>query len=120
MVHKALRMAVLNQKPGPGVIFHSDRGVQYAAHHFKEILREYAFKQSMSRRGDCWDNAPTESFFHTFKTEFIYHENFATRAEAKNKIFEWIECFYNRKRIHSSLGYKTPLEMEEKFMLSAA
>lgn len=120
LVHKALRMAVLNQNPPPGVIFHSDRGVQYAAHHFKDILVEYGFIQSMSRKGDCWDNAPMESFFHTFKTEFIYHENFATRSLAKSKIFEWIESFYNRKRIHSSLGYKTPLEMEELFMQDAA
>ena len=74
----------------------------------------------MSRKGDCWDNAPMESFFHTFKTEFIYHENVPTREEAKTKIFEWIESFYNRKRIHSSLGYKTPLELEEFFMQDAA
>lgn len=116
----ALKMAVSNQKPGYGVIFHSDRGVQYACHEFRAELQKNGFKQSMSRKGNCYDNAPMESFFHTLKTEFVHHEHFTWIESAKLEIFEWIEGFYNRKRIHSSIGYKTPLEMEEKFMHLAA
>lgn len=82
----------------------------------RAVLDFFGFKQSMSRRGNCWDNSPVESFFGTLMTEHVYFEKFATRAEAKNSVFEWIECFYNRRRIHSSLGYKTPEEYEQKLL----
>ena len=115
----ALEMAVKSQKPGPGLTFHSDQGVQYACKQFRSRIEVYGFIQSMSRRGDCYDNAPMESFFHTLKTEYVHHEEFFELEQAALGVFEWIECFYNRKRIHSSIGYKTPVEKEEEFMLAA-
>jgi putative transposase len=116
---QALHMAFKRQNPEPGLIFHSDRGVQYACELFRAQLSKYGFVQSMSRRGNCYDNAPMESFFHTLKTEYVHHENFTEICQAASGIFEWIECFYNRKRIHSSIGYKTPVAKEESFMLAA-
>ena len=85
-----------------------------------EKLKANGFIASMSRRGNCYDNAPMESFFHTLKTELVYHEVYETRDQARRSIFEWIEAFYNRQRIHSSLGYKTPLEKEQEYVLDAA
>lgn len=108
----ALRMAYWKRKPLPGLIHHSDRGSQYASHKYQDQLRAYQMICSMSRKGNVWDNAPVESFFRGLKTEFIYDEIFETREEAKNKIFEWIEVFYNRQRLHSTLGYKTPVDFE--------
>jgi transposase InsO family protein len=119
-VMSALDMAVKRQNPGPGVIVHSDRGIQYACHEFRQKLEQLHFIQSMSRKGNCYDNAPMESFFHTLKTEFVHHVAFQTIAEAKAALFEWIEIFYNRTRIHSSIGYKTPIAMEESYMLALA
>ena len=116
----ALHMALRRQKPAADAIFHSDRGSQYACYDFRDQLIAHGLIQSMSRSGNCWDNAPMESFFHTLKTEFVHHQNFATRAEAKLKIFEWIESFYNRQRMHSSLGYKTPFAFAAEKMLQAA
>ena len=116
----ALAMACQNRNPQEQLIFHSDRGVQYACTEFREELKKLKFTQSMSRKGDCWDNAPMESFFHTLKTELVYHTEFRTRAEARAAIFEWIECFYNRVRIHSANDYKSPLAMEEGLMLAEA
>ena len=116
----ALEIAYRRQKPAPGLIFHTDQGSQYASKGFKSKLLAYKMIQSMSRRGNCWDNAPKESFFHTLKTELIYLENYKTRKEAISSIFEWIEVYYNRQRIHSSLGYKTPIAFEEAAMLKAA
>ncbi len=116
----ALNMACQNRSPQEDLIFHSDRGVQYACAEFREAMKRYKFIQSMSRKGDCWDNAPMESFFHTLKTELVYHMQFRTRAEARAAIFEWIECFYNRIRIHSANGYKSPLAKEEGLMLAKA
>lgn len=115
----ALHMALRRQKQAPGAIFHSDRGSQYACYDFRDQLLAYGLTPSMSRSGNCWDNAPMESFFHTLKVEFVHHEEFATRAEAKLKIFEWIETFYNRQRLHSSLGYKTPIAFAAEKMLDA-
>lgn len=117
---EALEMALKRQNYAPGLIFHSDRGVQYTCSEFREKLAEIEFIQSMSRPGNCYDNAPKESFFHTFKTELVYQTKFHTREDAKRSIFEWIEEFYNRKRIHSSIGYKTPVDFEEGFMLATA
>jgi len=112
MVLSSLRMAYFKRKPGKGTIFHSDRGSQYCAHDFRASLAAYGMIQSQSRKGNCWDNSPTESFFHTLKTEMVHHEVFETRSEAISKIFEWIEVFYNRQRIHSTLNYQSPVDYE--------
>jgi transposase InsO family protein len=106
----ALMAAYRAHRPGPGLIFHSDRGVQYACHEFRRLLKQYKITQSMSGKGNCYDNAITESFFSTLKTELIYSEKYITRNQAKLSIFKYIEIFYNRKRKHSSLGNKSPYE----------
>lgn len=116
----ALAIAVKRQKPLPGLIFHSDRGSQYASHKFRRMLKSLGMIQSMSRRANCWDNAVAESFFSLLKKELIYQIILLTRESARSEIFYWIEVFYNRKRIHSALDYKTPIAAEEAFMLSAA
>jgi putative transposase len=108
LVVRAVSMAVLREGVIAGLIFHSDRGSQYAAKIFREFLKSHGFVQSMSRKGDCWDNAPMESFFHTLKTEHVVFEKFLTRAEASTSVFEWMEVFYNRIRLHSSIDYKSP------------
>ena len=102
--------AVRKCKPSEGLLFHSDRGVQYASGRFRRLLRRHGVVQSMSRKGDCWDNAPAESFFKTLRSELIASHVYSTRAEAQQAIFEYIEVFYNRVRRHSYLGYLTPLE----------
>ena len=112
LVLSALRQAYFRRKPGPGLIFHSDRGSQYCSQEFRQQLDVYGMIQSQSRKANCWDNACVESFFHTLKTEAIYHEDFKTRTQAETMIFEWVEAFYNRKRLHSTLGYKTPVDFE--------
>ena len=108
----ALHQALGHRRPEPGLLHHSDQGKQYAANNYQQLLSDHRMIGSMSRKGNCWDNAPMESFFATLKTELIYHERFITREEAKEKIFEYIEVFYNRKRRHSSLGSKSPAEFE--------
>jgi transposase InsO family protein len=113
LVINALQRAVWREKPAPGAIFHSDRGVQFASYDFKELLQEHHFIQSMSRKGNCYDSAPIESFFHTLKTEWVYHEVYRSRDQALRSLFEYIEIFYNRYRRHSSIGYRTPIEMEK-------
>jgi putative transposase len=113
----ALHMAILNRKPNAGLIHHTDRGSQYACGQYRKILETYKMICSMSRKGNCWDNAVSESFFHSLKTELVHHETFKTREEAKAKIFEWIEVFYNRQRIHSTLNYQTP-EQFDKTMIA--
>lgn len=110
----ALKHAIHDRRPTPGLIHHSDRGSQYASHEYQELLRENGFITSMSRKGDCWDNACAESFFHTLKTELVYFYRYKTRAEAKLSVFEYIEVFYNRYRLHSSLGYKSPYSYENQ------
>lgn len=109
---RALKMAVRNRGTKQGLIFHSDRGVQYACDEFKGLLKKNGIIQSMSRKGNCWDNAVAESFFKTLKTEFIYHRKFENREMARVEIFSYIEGFYHTKRTHSTIGYKTPNEME--------
>ena len=109
----AWRMAIKNRPITQVLVFHSDRGVQYACHEFRRELMKFSVSQSMSRKGNCWDNAVAESFFKTMKTEMVYHEDFKTRDQAKLGIFEYIEVWYNRKRRHSTLGYLTPREFEE-------
>lgn len=113
-VIRALMMAILNRNPYSGIIFHSDRGSQYTSSSFRRILKDYGIIQSMSSTGNCYDNAITESFFHTLKTELIYWEKYQTREQAKTSIFEYIEINYNRRRLHSTLGYLSPVEFEEK------
>lgn len=108
IVIDALAMAWFRRRPAPGVIHHSDRGSQYASHAFQARLKEYGMTCSMSRKGNCWDNAPTESFFNSFKNERMHGTRYATRAEAIADAFDYIEPFYNRKRKHSTLGYASP------------
>ena len=106
----ALIHACKHQKPAPGLIFHSDRGVQYASHEFRYYLKKYKIVQSMSCKGNCYDNTIIESFISTLKTELIYFEKYQTRKQAQFSIFEYIEIFYNKQRKHSSLSNKTPYE----------
>lgn len=110
----ALIMAVEHRQPVRGVVHHTDRGSQYAATRYREVLAAYGLTASMSRRGNCWDNAVVESFFHTLKTELVYHRRYLTRDAARQDIFEWIEVFYNRVRRHSTLGYHSPAEFEAR------
>lgn len=112
LVLEALEMAVGRRRPEPGLIHHSDRGGQYASADYQEALRSHGMICSMSRKGDCWDNAPMESWFHTLKTELTGHKYYKTRVQAKADIFKYIEIFYNRNRLHSTLGYKTPAQYE--------
>ena len=114
LVCDALEMGIKRSNPGKGLLHHSDRGVQYASKDFRKMLEKHGMICSMSRKGDCWDNAPMESFFHTLKTELVNYSRFKTREEAKRAIYEYIEIFYNRKRLHSSLGYLSPEEFEKK------
>lgn len=109
----ALHMAVEMRTPTEGLLHHSDRGVQYACTKYQRLLQANGIECSMSRKGNCWDNAPMESFFHTLKTECIHHRKFMTRKEAQLEIFEYIEVFYNRQRLHSSLGYLSPVDFEK-------
>jgi len=113
----ALEMAVKRQKLASTLMFHSDRGSNYACHDFQGLLEHLGLDASMSRSGCCYDNAVMESFFHSLKVEFVHHEKFITKQQAKDAIFEWIEVFYNRERLHSSIGYRTPVAFEEEFML---
>ena len=114
LVMQALLMALMNRKPPAGMMFHSDRGSQYCSHEFRRKLGRYKIHQSMSRKGNCWDNAPLESFFKTLKSELCGHRAFRNRKAARAAIFEYIEVFYNRVRLHSTLGYLTPEEYDRK------
>jgi len=114
LVISSLKDALLKRKPAAGMIFHSDRGSQYASDEFVEFLQYNKVLASMSRKGDCWDNAVAESFFKTIKSELVYWYNFKTRAEAEMRIFEYIEIFYNKNRLHSSNGYMSPVDYETK------
>lgn len=113
LVIRAFNQAVWKRKPAPGLILHSDRGGQYASDAFRIVLARHGIVQSMSAKGDCYDNAVAESFFHTLKTEYIYFENFKTRAQAQGGIFEYIEAFYNPTRRHSTLGNVSPQQFEQ-------
>jgi transposase InsO family protein len=108
----ALTMAIQRQRPGRGLIHHSDRGSQYAAGDYRKVLKVNGIVPSMSRKGNCWDNAPMESWFHTLKTELVHHTRYATREAAKRDLFAYIEGYYNRQRLHSALGYLTPEQAE--------
>jgi len=112
LVVDALEMAVSRRLPGDNLVAHSDRGSQYASEHYRRLLSGHGITCSMSRRANCWDNAPMESFFASLKKELVHDEDYATREEARSSIFEYIEVFYNRVRRHSSLGYRSPVEYE--------
>jgi putative transposase len=114
----ALTMALWRRKPGRGLMHHSDRGVQYASGEYQEILREQGIECSMSRKGNCWDNAVAESFFATLEWELIEDGDWHTHEEARRALFDYIEIWYNRQRRHSSLGYTSPGEFEEKLALT--
>jgi putative transposase len=111
----ALRMALGQRKPEGELLHHSDRGVQYASGAYQSLLAAHGIEPSMSRKGDCHDNAVVESFFSTAKRELVHHESYATREEARRSLFEYIEVFYNRRRLHSTLGYRSPVEYELRF-----
>ena len=113
LVINAFSKAVCSRRPPPGLIVHSDRGSQYCSHDFKELINKNECNQSMSSTGNCYDNAVTESFFHTLKTELVYHEKYETRDQARRSIFKYIEIFYNRNRIHTSIGGVSPYQFEQ-------
>jgi transposase InsO family protein len=113
LVERALKNALMDRRVEKGIIFHSDQGIQYASQSFRKILKDNGFIQSMSRKGNCYDNAITETFFHTLKTELIHRTKYRTREEARRSIFEYIEIFYNRRRLHSAIGYCSPVEYEK-------
>jgi transposase InsO family protein len=106
----ALVMALQRCRPPRGLVHHSDRGVQYASEPYRQVLERHGIRQSMSRKGNCLDNAPMESFFASLKKEQIHHVRFRTREEAKAAVFDYVEIFYNRQRLHSAIGYRTPVE----------
>jgi putative transposase len=112
LVLKALERARRNRNPPRGLMIHSDRGIQYACTGFRQYLKQYDWIQSMSRKANCWDNAVAESFFHVLKTELIYHATWYGYADVHAALFEYIELFYNRERMHSTLGYLTPVDFE--------
>jgi putative transposase len=115
----ALQMAINARRPPPGVIHHSDRGVQYACDAYRAVLTQHGFRASMSRKGDCWDNAVAESFFATLEWEVLMQNDFHTRHEARHAIFEYIERWYNPKRRHSTLGYLSPAQYEAQLAEAA-
>lgn len=112
LAQDALTMAIWRRKPAAGLLHHSDRGVQYASRDYQQQLTDAGIACSMSRKGNCWDNAVVESFFRTLKVERVYHQRYRTREDAKQDVFQWIEVFYNRQRRHSTLGYRSPAEFE--------
>jgi putative transposase len=119
LVTDALRMAIAKRRPEPGLIVHSDRGAQYASVAFQDLLKANGYRSSMSRKGDCWDNAVAESFFKTLKSELTYHRRYQSRAQARTEIFEYIEVYYNRQRKHSTNGYMSPVNYEQQWLNAA-
>ncbi len=115
LVVDSLRMAVYTKKPDPGLIHHSDRGSQYCSDDFVKLLHKSKMKASMSRKGNCYDNAPMESFWGTLKNELVYHQRYTTRDKAVREITEYIEIFYNRQRRQASLGYLSPVVYRQQF-----
>ncbi len=118
LVNRALSMALCQRRPAAGLIMHTDRGSQYGADSYRQLLTQHGIEPSMSRKGNCWDNAVVESFFHTLKTELIYLEDFNTHEQAQTVVFEYIEVFYNRQRCHSANGSLAPLAYEQALKTS--
>lgn len=118
LIIEALNKALNDRKPLEGLIFHSDQGVQYASNEVRKILEINNITQSMSNKGNCYDNAITETFFHTLKTELVYGKSYLTRQQAELDLFEYIELYYNRQRLHSSLNYLSPVEFEEQYFFN--
>ena len=116
----ALDMAIACRRPAPGLLHHADRGVQYAAHGYRRRLAEHGMLCSMSRKGNCWDNAPMESFYATLKGELVEQRDYLTRDEARADVFQYLEGFYNRRRLHSALGYLTPEQKAATFQTAAS
>jgi len=114
LVSEALAMAIAQRRPARGLVFHTDRGCQYTSHDFRDLLARHGIVQSLSRPGQCWDNAVAESFFSTLKEELIYRGSWPTRAAARRAIFEYVEVFYNRQRMHSALDYLSPVDYEAR------
>lgn len=114
LVEKALQMALLQRRPKPGLMHHTDRGSQYTSQAYQALLADAGITCSMSRKGNCWDNAPTESFFGTLKREWTHRHTYHTQSQARQSIFDYIETFYNRKRRHSALGYLSPVAYEQR------
>jgi transposase InsO family protein len=115
LINKAYNQAVRHRSPQSGLILHSDRGAQYTSDAYQNLINKQGVILSMSARGNCYDNAAMESFFHTLKTEHVHFQKYETKKEASNSIFEYIEIFYNRQRMHSTLNYLSPVEFEQKF-----
>jgi len=116
LVCQALKAAYWRRKPASGLIMHSDRGSQYASDRYRNLITDFRMLQSMSRKANCWDNSPMESFFKTLKVERVYQLRYDTRAQARLDIVDWIEGFYNHRRLHSSIGYMTPANVESSLM----
>jgi putative transposase len=117
---RALDMAVRRRIPGSSLLHHSDRGCQYTSQEYRRALKDLGIEVSMSRKGNCWDNAVAESFFSTIKLELVYDHRWATRLELRTAVFDYIEVFYNRQRLHSTLGYKSPVQFETDHAAVAA
>jgi putative transposase len=117
LVKDALKLAVAQRQPGPGLLHHSDRGSQYASADYRVLLTAWGMEASMSRKGNCYDNAAMESFFGTLKSERVHHRRYRTRAEARQDILHYIEIFYNRKRLHSAIGYVSPAQFEQSLKM---
>lgn len=115
LVNDALLMAIWKRKPKKGLLWHTDRGSQYASDCHRKLLKQHSIKQSMSRKANCWDNAVSESFFHSLKTECVNHERYQIREQAKASLFDYSEVFYNRQRLHSNNGYLSPVAFENLF-----
>ena len=115
LVIDALRMAWFRRQPAAGLIFHSDRGSQYASNDYRKLLRDFKMESSMSRKGDCWDNAVTETLFGSLKVERLHGMRFTARRQAKDEVMDWL-AFYNHRRLHSTLGYTSPMAFEQKWL----
>ena len=113
LVVDALQMALSRRQPKAGLIAHSERGVQYASDHYQRLLKQHGIICSMSRKGNCWDNAPMESFFAPLKKELVHHQQYQTRGKARQSLFHYIAVFYNRNRTHSAIGYQIPAKFAE-------
>ena len=116
LVSQALWMAFKQERPRSGLVHHSDRGSQYASSEYRALLEQFGMKASMSRRGNCYDNAPMESFWASLKKEQVHHQHYQTRDQARADIFDYIECFYNTIRGHSALGNLSPMDFTQSFV----